>query len=371
MWKYLLLPIVVCSLVSGCSRKPSDSQKAPKQIDYINAVIMTNANVYCIMDIKASHDTPWGRFAANRKGKDNGNKLQDMMNQYTGIKSEDMDLMVMCFRSDDTADIMTMKEKTASLGLESAKGSAGLRLSKPVTLSTIKTTLLSQSNATEYARIEEISMGGMPTLKATPEDNTNSAVFLSLAGDGKTLLLSMNEASHSATLARASGSMQQLAPALAAEIAAMPKAAQTKVVMIVPDSVRKNIRNRIAESQKSTQKGPGLGLGAGIMKPFQNLQNVGLSIQTSTNLELCLYGNLGAETEASQTAVLLQSLVIPLVSMGINAQAQKNGLPMIDINNYLSVSSTGATLRLNLNISTNDIGLLDMAKMLSPAINRK
>ncbi len=368
MFKHLYIPAIALVLASGCSKKVDNS---PKQPDYINAVIMSNANLYCVIDVQAAHNTPWNRFLTDRKSELNLNDLQSMINQYTGINIEDIDTMALCFRSDDNTFIMAGRTNNPSLGFESIRGSIGIRLLKPVTLTTIKTALTTQPNATDYTNIEEISMLSMPTLKATAKSSTNSAIFMSLAGDTKTLFLSMNEASHNETLARVSGTMQQLDPALKTEIAAMPKTAQTKLVIAVPESVRKNIRERIAEAQKSTQKGPGMGFGAGLMKPFQNLQNLGLSVQTSTNLELCIYGNLGTETEASQTATLLQSLIIPLISMALNAQTQKNGGPMIEITDYLNVSSTGSTLRLNLNINTNSIDLLNMAKMLSPAINMK
>ena len=278
-------------------------------------------------------------------------KVEDFFTQI-GIKAEDIGNVLLTVDLDIPADRAELKDEKALflVGVESAKPWDLKKLSEAV--------MKAAKGDGEKTEIETLTIEGTPVLKikttkerpgavakaaddGKPADPAavakTEAVYLTVIGNDKVLLLSQFEAEIKAAVSRAKAQQPAvLDPKLAAIAAAVP-GAQVSGGFILPEVLKQQL-----QVKPDAQKPEGFNPFGGVQEAFRSLQLVGWSVACDKDAAIQVKCGLGSKEDAAKGGLALNGLV----GMFNGLLAMQQGQPQADPN-----AEIGIKLLQNLKVS--------------------
>jgi hypothetical protein len=122
-------------------------------------------------------------------------------------------------------------------------------------------------------------------------------------GSGKTAVFGVSEELVKGAVTRAGAGGGAVPSSLASVTKTLPSDAQVWAAVVIPDSVRQEIKDAVASG----------GQQAGMMKPFEGLKSMALSATAGSTLKVSLCADVGGSDQATQAATIVNA-AIPMVA---------------------------------------------------------
>ena len=345
---FILIPFLTTVLVllaAGCRGKAAPRYPA------INDALVPNADVVVRCDIKSVLESPVGKKIQQLKTeREKANPAlaqksdgEVQFEKATGLTKDDVTAIL---ASASLAEI-NFKDTDAAAVMSRVPAVLAIEISKPLSLDQLRAAAKLISSDTPDA-VSEVKLDGVTAMVIKSNNAKEPPAYAATSTDGKTVYLTANESSLKDTLTRHHlGKPAVSSPALAAAEKRLPADSQLKVVFIAPDAVRQAIKDQIASSLKKGSGGAGAGMLMGMVKPFENIQNVSIHARMTTDAVFNLSAELGSAQEAAQVAVLIPML------QGLIPKNPQAGMP--DWSTALSFTNSGAVISLSLRLTEQDI----------------
>jgi hypothetical protein len=351
----LVLATILALPMAGCRGKTTPRNRA------IDAALVPNADVVVRCDIASLLQSPLGKKIQElKKEREKANPAltekssQEVeLEKATGLTKDDMTAILVSASMGKT----TFKDTTAADVMGQLPAALAIEFSKPLSLDQLRAAAKAISSDTPDA-VSEVRLDGATAVVVKSSNPKEPSAYAAISVDGKTLFITANESSLKDVLTRHhKDKLAAPSPALAAAEKRLPSDSQMKVVFIAPDAVRQAIKDQIASSLKNG--GAGAGMLMGMVKPFENIQNVSIHATMTTEAVFSLSAELGSAQDAAQVAML-----IPMLQSLIPKNPQ-SGMP--DLSTALSCTNSGAVISLNLRLTEQDIVAANQSASATPA----
>jgi hypothetical protein len=251
----------------------------------------------------------------------------------------------------------TQRERVADLN-----GLIAVQLAKPVSIGKIKQAIKLEYGTEELAGVANITITGNPGLIIKATKKTDPDIFITITPDKHVLLAALNSASLASALQRAkSGRIIKEPQVLARMRGSLPPKSQIKIAAIIPAEVRALINQHSKAMTRQAKQNPGMMAAAGITQLFQNIKSISLGAQLTKDLLLTVAGDLGNAQSSQQAAILMKTMVIPMMQATM-AQQSPQQTPVLNLKKQVKVKSDGTDLFLQIIIPENRIFTKSTAK---------
>jgi hypothetical protein len=273
-------------------------------------------------------------------------EVEALMKRHLGLVKEDFVAVV---GTAATAPLYAM-EQGAAPDWNALSAAVVAILAKPVTMAQLKAFVAASSEQTG-GEFETLKVSGRDVIKLLPDSPSEPPLLVTLSDTGGAAYFAMSESGMVALLARATGAAQaELSPMLMTLRATLPAGMQLFYLYEAPET----LRTKIKESASGGGAGagamnPGLSMGLGMLRMFENLRSVGLGVGATEAFRLHLGADLGGAPQAQQAALILKNMLLPLLQMKLATMTPPGGAP-IDASSLISVSSQDTTLSLGLTL---------------------
>ncbi|MFC1498150.1 hypothetical protein ACFLS1_06740 [Verrucomicrobiota bacterium] len=348
--------LAICVMLQpsiGCAGKVSAKES-------IKAAVVPEADVVLRADIGAMSGTPISKamekFNEDNKGLDSSiaenEKKEEAFKKATGLT--DKDIIAGLFSCD--VDGIDFDNPDKNQIMAQIKASAGIALKKSVDTAKLKAGLKAVIDESEGVQILDIDISGVPALElksATPDDPT---IYIAVASNGKAVFTAFNKQSLQAALKRAAAKKyEKISPEIETAANTLPAGSQMKLSFVLPESIREQIRQKVAEAEGNAQNDPNAAMMLGFITPMKGLKSISLGAKLADILNISLACDLATEQEAMQIKMILQTMAMPVIMQMQAAQAQNPGAAPMNIAEILNIDSKGSAVTLSLRFTEDQI----------------
>jgi len=323
----------------------------------VEAATVPDADLLLHFDLAAVRETAMGRrmeeLRDSRTGTDSPATAVDEKRKEieaaSGLTREDVSAVRL---SANVANLDLAGEEGAAR-MAKANAVLGIGLLKSVTLDQIEAALRVLAAGRSDVTVSRTTLNEMPAVAVRSADPSEPAAYATLSADAKTVFLALNGSSLSAALSRErEGRPAKVPDDLAGVAAAVPVGAQLRLLFRAPETLRAQIRDRIEETRARAQQDPGAGMTLGFLAPFQDLRSLAFGLRFEEDMAAVLATDLGNEQAAQQSAILIQTMILPMLQ---GALAEQAGASPARVAESLQVGSEGSSLRITLRITEEDL----------------
>jgi len=259
-------------------------------------------------------------------------------------------------------DTYDFKAKTKRERVANLNGLIAVQLAKPVSIGKIKQAIKLEYGTEELAGVANITIVGNPGLIIKATKKSDPDIFITITSDKHVLLAALNSASLASALQRAkTGRIIKEPAALARMRESLPPKSQVKVAAIIPAEIRTLINQHSKAMTSQAKQNPGMMAVAGITQLFQNIKSMSLGAQLTKDLLLTVAGDLGNAQSSQQAAILMKTMVIPMMQATM-AQQSPQQTPVLNLEKQVKVKSDGTDLFLQIIIPEEQIFTKSTAK---------
>jgi hypothetical protein len=324
----------------------------------VKAAIVPAADLVCEFDIAAFRQASIvqkiqalrKRSASNPTEADARAAKAEKIKQITGLTENDV-LSVLV-----SADLKTydLNSANASEEFKKLRGVVAIGLAKTVTTAQIIEVFKILTEGGKFARFEEIKIGERAVVQVTPTAPKEPTIYVAPSRTMKTVFLTVNQETLASVLQRdVKGTVEPLGSGFATLDRTLPAGAQLRVLLLVSDSMRAMMRQRVDELRQQAEKQPSpLSVAINFIGPLQNLRNASLALKATADAEFMMAGELENPQDAEQCAHLIQSFIIPMVQ---KASEQVQAMKDVKAVQTLAITNEGSALRIGLKVTEADV----------------
>ncbi len=323
--------------------------------DIVGFVAIDKANAAPIIKKHRGADAPEGKelsqaFAAKSA----------RFEAATGLTGDD--ILSIAFSCD--MDTLNFKGTTQRERVAAAQAIAAIQVAKPISIEKIKRAIKLEYGSQDFAGVTDIDMGGRAGLRIKAPQPADPDFFLAVTPDQRMMLTSFNANALTAALERTTSGSAIPEPANLSRIkTVLPAGSQFQMACIIPPGVRASINEGIATMGQQATQDPGMAAVVGFARLFSGLQNLCVGVKLDNDALVSVAGSLGTEQAAQKAAILLETMIIPMIQASMMTPSA--GSPPPDLDNMVTVNTKNTALQIELRLTEEQI--MQASKQTAPA----
>jgi hypothetical protein len=352
--------IAVLALISAAC---GGEEKAPA--DVFQAALVPSADFVARVDLEAIRATPACQdFAKDDVEKTKAEPAMPDSEAVKGTADQLKEIQkITGLTADDVAAILVSADLEAmDLGgegverdISKASGVMAVQLKKPLPNAKLVEAAKAAAAKSQGTKAEDIQVAGQAAVRLVAAKEGDTDLYLASAPGDLVVFAAPNTASLEGALQRAqSGQLVALPAELETVRGTLPTGAQFKLAFLAPPKLRQGIQDQLAKAKED----PEAMMWAGMVEPFKDLRSLAIGVECGAELKIGIGGDLGSPEGASQVAMMLQTMVLPMAK---GAMAKALGKQPQEIEDRLEVKAEGQALKIGVRLTQEDVAAMKKA----------